>query len=292
MMKIGFIGLGIMGQPMCRNIMKAGYPMKIYARHDDIIEQFRSEGAEVVDSVAACAEGVDVLITMLPNSPEVREVLLAEGGAIETLKAGSCVIDMSSINPLESQAIAAILAEKNVDFMDAPVSGGEPKAIDGSLSVMVGGAEAVFEKHYDLLMTMAATVVRVGEVGAGNTAKLANKMIVAVNIAAVAEAMVFAKKAGVDPQKVYEAIRAGLAGSNVLDAKVPMMIERTFKPGFRVSLHRKDLDNAQTLAESIGADTPFTDQAMDILNYLIEEGYEAEDHSSILRFFETEKGSA
>lgn len=308
-MKIGFIGLGIMGQPMCRNLMKAGYPMKIYARRADVREAFRQEGAEIAETIAACADGVDLLITILPNAPEVREVLLGEtieeigetieksgdrsrvanvGAAIDTLKAGATVIDMSSINPLESQAISQILAARSINFIDAPVSGGEPKAIDGSLSIMVGAEEELFEHYYAVLKTMAATVVRVGDVGAGNTAKLANNMIVAVNIAAVAEALVFAEKAGVDPLKVYEAIRAGLAGSNVLDAKAKMMVDHQFEPGFRVNLHQKDLRNAQAVAESKGIEMPFAEKAKEILDYLVDSGYGMEDHSSMLRYFEAE----
>lgn len=309
MMRVGFIGLGIMGQPMCRNLMKAGYPMTVFARRADVREAFRQEGASIAETISACADGVDVLITMLPNAPEVREVLLGEkiemsgdtvadsgsegekaelAAAIDTLKAGATVIDMSSINPLESQAISQVLAGRSINFLDAPVSGGEPKAIAASLSIMVGGDEAVFERHYDLLKVMAATVVRVGDIGAGNTAKLANNMIVAVNIAAVAEALVFAEKAGVDPLKVYEAIRAGLAGSNVLDAKAQMMVDHHFEPGFRVNLHQKDLRNAQAVAESKQIGMPFAEKAKEILDYLVDSGYGIEDHSSMLRYFERE----
>lgn len=289
-MRIGFIGLGIMGRPMCKNLLAAGFPVRVFARHAEINAAFEAAGASIATSPADVAREVDVLITMLPNSPDVREVILGPRGVLEGAQPGLTVIDMSSINPLDSREIAAALKERSVDFMDAPVSGGEPKAIDGTLSVMVGGDEAVFEKHRSLLGTMGSSVVRVGEVGAGNTAKLANNMIVAVNIAAVSEALVFAKKAGVDPERVYQAIRGGLAGSTVMDAKAPMMLARDFKPGFRIELHRKDLNNALQVAQSMEVAVPLTDQMMEMLDYLMAHDEGQADHSAIVKYFEAQTG--
>lgn len=193
---------------------------------------------------------------------------------------------MSSIDPTESKAIGAELAKKGIDMLDAPVSGGEPKAIDGTLSVMVGGKKELFDKYYDMLMVMAGSVVYVGELGSGNVAKLANQIVVAVNIAAVSEALTFAKKAGTDPELVYQAIRGGLAGSTVMDAKAPMMLSRNFKPGFRIELHIKDLNNALNAAHAISSPVPLTGQLMEIMQGLKADGYEKEDHSSIVKYYE------
>ncbi len=285
-MKIGFVGLGIMGRPMAKNLIKAGHELVVFARRDEIKSEFEELGCSVATSPENVAKEAKVIITMLPNSPDVRNVVLGENGLISGLQEGSVIIDMSSIDPLESQSIAKELSLQNIHFMDAPVSGGEPKAIDGSLSVMVGGNEEVFNQYKGLLLDMAGSVVRVGEVGSGNIAKLANQMVVASNIAAVSEAMVFAKKAGADPQKVYQAIRGGLAGSTVMDAKVPLMIERKFDPGFRIELHVKDLKNVQSAAQSVNAPSPLTALVMEMMQYLIAHGYEKEDHSSLVKFYE------
>ena len=193
---------------------------------------------------------------------------------------------MSSIDPTESKAIGAELAKKGIEMLDAPVSGGEPKAIDGTISVMVGGKRELFDRYYDLLMAMAGSVVYVGELGSGNVAKLANQIVVAVNIAAVAEALTFAKKAGTDPELVYQAIRGGLAGSTVMDAKAPMMLAGNFKPGFRVELHIKDLTNALNAAHAISAPVPLSGQLMEIMQSVKADGCDKEDHSSIVRFYE------
>jgi len=193
---------------------------------------------------------------------------------------------MSSIDPTESRAIGAELEKLGIDMLDAPVSGGEPKAIDGTLSVMVGGKKELFDKYYDMLMVMAGSVVYVGELGAGNVAKLANQIVVAVNIAAVSEALTFAKKAGTDPELVYQAIRGGLAGSTVMDAKAPMMLNRNFKPGFRIELHIKDLNNALNAAHNVSSPVPLTGQLMEIMQGLKADGFDKEDHSSIVKYYE------
>lgn len=285
-MKVGFIGLGIMGKPMCKNVMKAGYDVTAFDLNKAALEEVVAAGAKAAGSAKEVGEVCDVLITMLPNSPHVKSVLFGENGAAEGLKAGSVVIDMSSINPVESKNIAAKLAETGVELIEAPVSGGEPKAIDGTISVMVGAKEDVFKKHYDLMMTMAGSVVRVGEVGAGNTTKLANQIIVALNIAALSEAFILCEKAGVDQQLVFEAIRGGLAGSTVMNAKAPMMINRNFEPGFRIELHIKDLQNALDTSHSINVALPLTAQVMEIMQALKVDGRATKDHSAILNYYE------
>ena len=285
-MKIGFIGLGIMGKPMVKNLMKGGYT--------DVLVNNRSRAAvdEVVScgAVAATNEEIgrecDVVMTMLPNSPQVREVMLGEGGVGSFMKEGSVFIDMSSINPVASQEIAAELAKRGVEMLDAPVSGGEPKAIDGSLSFMVGGRQEVFDAYKPLLLTMGASVVRCGDVGAGNTTKLANQIIVACNIQALAEALMLAKKAGVDPQLVFEAIRGGLAGSTVMNAKAPMMIEGNDKPGFKIDLHIKDLNNALDCAHTVGSPVPMTAQVQEIFQWLHNREGGQKDHSAIAQYYE------
>ena len=231
-MKVGFIGLGIMGKPMCKNLIKAGHDLIVTTHNPDTLKEMEALGAKAVHNGKEVAEEAEVIITMLPNSPQVREVALGKGGIIECGRRGIVLIDMSSIDPTESKAISAALAEKGIDMLDAPVSGGEPKAIDGTISVMVGGKRETFDKYYELLMNMAGAAVYVGPIGSGNVAKLANQIIVAVNIAAVSEALTLATKAGTDPELVYQAIRGGLAGSTVLDAKAPMMMDRNFKPDF------------------------------------------------------------
>ena len=285
-MKIGFIGLGIMGKPMSLNLTRAGHNLVVCNHGQEAIDALVAQGAVSADNPAEVAKQCDVIITMLPNSPNVREVALGENGIIETAKKGTVIIDMSSIDPTETKAIGAELAKKGIELMDAPVSGGEPKAVDGTLSVMVGGKKETFDRFYDLLMNMAGSVVYVGELGSGNIAKLANQIIVAVNIGAVGEALTFSKKAGADPKLVYEAIRGGLAGSTVLDAKAPMMMEHNFKPGFRIELHTKDLNNALNAAHAVNASTPLTALLMEAMQSLTAHGDSKDDHSALLKYYE------
>lgn len=285
-MKIGFIGLGIMGKPMSKNLVKAGYELVVFDFNKSAVDELVALGAKAAVSGAEVAKECNTIITMLPNSPHVRAAALGENGIADGAKEGTVVIDMSSIDPVESKKISEDLAEKGIELMDAPVSGGEPKAIDGTLSVMVGGNKATFDKYYDLLMVMAGSVVYVGEIGSGNIAKLANQMIVAINIAAVSEALTFAKKAGASPELVYQAIRGGLAGSTVLDAKAPMMLSRNFNPGFRIELHIKDLTNALNAAHSVTSPSPLTAQLMEIMQALKVDGCEKDDHSAIAKYYE------
>jgi 2-hydroxy-3-oxopropionate reductase len=286
MKKIGFIGLGIMGKPMSKNLLRAGYPLLIYDIVPAALDEIVRAGAEKATSPKDVAARTDVIITMLPNSPHVKEVVLGKNGIIEAARPGSILIDMSSIAPLVSREIAAKLAEKKIRMLDAPVSGGEPKAIDGTLSIMVGGSKADFDESLPLLKVMGASVVLCGEIGAGNVTKLANQIVVAANIAAVSEALVLAAKAGVNPDLVHQAIRGGLAGSTVMDAKAPMMMDRNFKPGFRINLHIKDLNNVLETARGINVPTPLTDEIMAMMQSLKDEGMGDADHSALVRYYE------
>ncbi len=285
-MKIGFIGLGIMGRPMAMNLMKAGHDLVVCDHKKATAEELISAGATFAENGAAIASQCDLCITMVQNSPQVREAVLGKGGLLETAKPGFTLIDMSSIDPVESKKIGSELADRGCDMLDAPVSGGEPKAIDGTLSVMVGGKKETFERFLPILKAMAASVTYVGDLGAGNIAKLANQIVVACNIAAVAEALSFSKKVGADPELVYQAIRGGLAGSTVMDAKAPMMIDGNFKPGFRIELHIKDLANALNAAHAVNVPVPLTGEVMEMMQSLKAYGYEKEDHSALARFYE------
>lgn len=286
MSKIGFIGLGIMGKPMSKNLIKAGYQLVVCDFNKESAAELVSLGAEEAATAKEVAEICDVIIKMLPNSPHVRTVALGENGIIDGAKPGTVLIDMSSIDPMESKAIGSVLAEKGIDMLDAPVSGGEPKAIDGTLSVMVGGTKELFDKYYSLLKNMAGSVVYIGDLGSGNVAKLANQIIVAVNIAGLSEALMLAKKIGADPQLVFEAIRGGLAGSTVMEAKAPMILERDFKPGFRIELHIKNLNNALSAGHVVNSPLPLTGQLMEIMQSLKANGHEKEDHASIAKYYE------
>ena len=282
-MKIGLIGLGIMGKPMAKNLLKAGYELWVNNRSQGPMEELAACGAHAATR-KELAENAEVIITMLPNGPQVREVIL--GDVIKDMRPGQIFIDCSSISPVVSKEIAAALAEKGVEMLDAPVSGGEPKAIDGSLSFMVGGKQEIFDRCRDILADMGSSVTRCGEIGAGNTTKLANQIIVACNIQAVAEAFTLAQKAGVDPEVVYKAIRGGLAGSTVLDAKGPMMIAGNDKPGFKIDLHIKDLDNALDCAHTVGAPVPMTAAVQEILQWLHNNDCGENDHSAIAKYYE------
>jgi 2-hydroxy-3-oxopropionate reductase len=285
-MKIGFIGLGIMGKPMSKNLLKAGYELVVFDINKEAVAEVVAAGAAEGQSAKDVAAQCECIITMLPNSPHVKAVILGENGVLEGVKEGSIVIDMSSIAPLVSKEVSAKLAEKGVEMLDAPVSGGEPKAIDGTLSIMVGGKKEVFEKCKTILEKMGTSVVLCGEIGAGNTTKLANQIIVALNIAAMSEALVLGTKAGVDPEAIYNAIRGGLAGSTVLDAKAPMVMDGNFKPGFRIELHIKDLMNALETAHEVGVPVPLTSQVMEIMQALKVDGKQKDDHGGIIQFYE------
>jgi 2-hydroxy-3-oxopropionate reductase len=284
-MNIGFIGLGIMGRPMAKNLIKAGYRLRVYDKYancDDLVSLGAGAGASNRD----VASQSDVVITMLPNSPQVKEAILGSGGVIEGIAAGKIVVDMSSIAPEASREVGEALKARGAAFLDAPVSGGEPKAVDGTLAIMVGGDQKTFDTVRPVLETMGSSVTLVGDTGSGNVTKLANQIVVALNIAAVSEAFVLAAKAGVDPVKVFEAIKGGLAGSTVMNAKIPMILEGNFKPGFRVELHIKDLQNALDTAHQLNVPVPLTAAVMETLQALKVDGLAASDHSAIVRYYE------
>ena len=285
MADIGFIGLGIMGRPMVRNLMKAGNTVTVYDIVGTAVEEMATEGAIPASSSSEVAEKNSLIITMVPDSADSEAAILGANGVLEGAASGSVVIDMSSIAPASSQKIAAGCETQGVDFLDAPVSGGEPGAISGTLAIMVGGKKDVYDKYVDVFAPMGNSTF-CGDYGAGNTTKLANQIIVAINIAAVGEALVLSKKAGLDPNVVFEAIRGGLAGSTVLNAKAPMMIEGNFTPGFRINLHQKDLNNALQTARELSVPLPFTALAQQIIGSLMNEGKGASDHSAIANFIE------
>lgn len=284
-MNIGFIGLGIMGKPMARNLLKAGHHVWVRNRSKAPEEELRKDGA-IPAGCREMAENCELVITMLPNSPQVREVLLGQDGIAQYMRQGQTVIDTSSINPVASREIAAELAERGIEMLDAPVSGGEPKAIDGTLSFMVGGRQEVFDCCKGILLTMGASAVRCGEVGAGNTTKLANQIIVACSIQALAEALTLAQKAGVDPELVFQAIRGGLAGSTVMNAKAPMMLAGDDRPGFKIDLHIKDLNNVLDCAHTVGVPVPMTAQVQEILQWIHNHEGGQKDHSAIAQYYE------
>ena len=284
--EIGFTGLGIMGKPMVRNLMKAGYSLTVYDMVATSMEEMVTDGAKPASSSKEVAQKAPVVITMLPDSADSEAAILGPNGVLEGASRGSMVIDMSSITPGSSQRIAAACEADGVSFLDAPVSGGEPKAIDGTLAIMVGGKKEVFDRHVDLLGVMGDSIVLCGDYGAGNTTKLANQIIVAANIEALAEGLVLAKKAGLDPNVVFEAIKGGLGGSTVMNAKAPMMIAGDFKPGFRIRLHQKDLHNALLTGKELGVPLPVTSLVQQMLGSLLNDGKGDADHSAIANFLE------
>jgi 2-hydroxy-3-oxopropionate reductase len=290
MEKIGFIGLGIMGKPMVRNLIKAGFKPVVYDISKEAVKDVVASGASEGLSSKDVASRSEVIITMLPNSPHVKEAILGDEGVIEGAKPGSLVIDMSSIAPLTAREVYGKLKEKGIAMLDAPVSGGEPKAIEGTLAIMVGGEEAVFESVREILLKMGASAVFVGEIGSGNVTKLANQIIVALNIAAMSEAMVLATKAGVEPEKVFNAIKGGLAGSTVLNAKMPMVLNGNFKPGFKIELHIKDLMNAMDTAHEVGTPLLLTSQVLEMMQALKVDGKQNADHCSVIQFYEKLSG--
>ena len=283
---VGFVGLGIMGRPMAGNLLKAGYSLTVYDMVATSVEELATDGARPASSSKEVAQRTPVVITMLPDSADSEAAILGPNGVLEGASPGSTVIDMSSIAPGMSQKIAAACEAADVSFLDTPVSGGEPKAIDGTLAIMVGGKRKVFDRYVDLLGVMGSSVVLCGDYGAGNITKLANQIIVAANIEAVGEALVLARKAGLDPNVVFDAIKGGLAGSTVLNAKAPMMIAGDFKPGFRIRLHQKDLHNALLTGKELGVPLPVTSLVQQMLGALINDGKGDLDHSAIANFIE------
>jgi len=286
MSKIGFIGLGIMGKPMSKNLLKAGHQLVAFDINQTAVDELQRSGAQPGSSPKDVAAKSDIIITILPNTPIVKAVILGKDGVIEGAQRGAMVVDMSSVSPQASQEVAAVLAQKGIRMIDAPVSGGEPKAIDGTLSIMCGGAQADFDEMLPVFKAMGSSAVLTGANGAGSVTKLANQIIVQLNIAAVSEALVLAAKAGVDPELVYKAIRGGLAGSTVMDAKVPMILDRNFRPGGSLRINIKDIGNVLETSHELGVPLPLTATVMEILQALKADGMIDLDHSAIVRYYE------
>jgi 2-hydroxy-3-oxopropionate reductase len=287
---IGFIGLGIMGRPMAKNLLKAGFPLVVYDIVAEPVDDVVAAGAARGLSSKDVAARSDVIITMLPDGPEVESVVLGPEGVLEGARPGSLLIDMSSVSPLVAQKVGAACESRGVAFLDAPVSGGEPGAINATLAIMVGGKPEVFERAVPVFQALGKSITLTGPVGAGNVTKLANQIMVACNIAAMGEALVLAAKAGLDPEVVFNAVKGGLAGSNVLNAKAPMVVAGNFKPGFRIRLHQKDLRNALLAAESLKVPLPLTSTVQQMLMGLMNSGRGELDHSAIVTFIEDMAG--
>jgi 2-hydroxy-3-oxopropionate reductase len=275
---------------MAKNLLKAGHKLVIYDIVQSSVDDVASNGAARGESSSDVASKSEIVITMLPDGPDVEAAMFGQGGVLQGARQGCIVVDMSSISPTVAQKVGAACAAKGIGFLDAPVSGGEPKAIDGTLAIMVGGEAGVFEKVKPILEKMGSSVLLTGPVGAGNVTKLANQIMVACNIAAMGEALVLATRAGLDPEVVFNAVKGGLAGSTVLNAKAPMVIGRNFKPGFRIRLHQKDLRNALLAGDSMRVPLPLTSLVQQMLITLMNEGKGDLDHSAIVNYIEQGAG--
>ncbi len=285
MSKIGFVGLGIMGRPMALNLIKGGHEVFLHTRRsvpDDLIDA----GGKACANGREVAEKADLIITMVPDTPDVRRALFDEGGIAAGLLPGKIVIDMSSISPIETKTFAKRINDLGCAYLDAPVSGGEVGAKNATLSIMVGGPEDVFDKVRPVLETMGKNITRVGDNGDGQTAKVANQIVVALTIEAVGEALLFAAKAGADPAKVRQALMGGFASSKILEVHGERMVKRTFDPGFRIELHQKDLNLALTSGRQLGLSLPNTATAQELFNACVAQGGKAWDHSALVRALE------
>ena len=286
-MNIGFIGLGIMGKPMAKNLLKAGHDLIVLDHHEENINEIVKCGAVRALSNKEIGEKSDVVITMLPNSPHVKEVILGEDGVLSGAKPGLIIIDTSSISPKVSKEIFEECIKKDVHYLDSPVSGGDVGAIKGTLALMVGGEKEVFDKvKDDILLKVGSTATYVGSAGSGNATKLCNNIIVASNLAAIAEGVSLTSKFGVDPESVFNAIKGGLAGSKAMDIKLPQMIDGNFNPGFKIDLHIKDLNNAEELAKNLQVELPITDIVIEMFNKLSNNGEGNLDHSAVAKYYE------
>ena len=281
-MKIGFIGLGIMGRPMAEHLAAAGHDMFLHSRSGVP----SGMPGTACDSPRAVATQAETVFVMVPDTPDVEKVLFGDNGVAGALSAGKTVVDMSSISPIATKAFAERIAATGADYLDAPVSGGEVGAKNASLTIMVGGAEAVFDRVKPLFETMGKNITLIGDTGAGQTAKVANQIIVALTIEAVAEGLLFASKAGADPAKVRQALMGGLATSRILELHGNRMIERTFDPGFRIELHQKDLNLALDGARSLEMSLPNTEAAQSLFAACVEMGGKAWDHSAMVKALE------
>ncbi len=284
--KVGFIGLGIMGKPMAHNLVQAGHELVVLDHSREPMEELATEGAETAGSPREVAEKSDIIITMLPDSPQVREVVAEESGLLEGIKEGSLIVDMSTISPVVTEELAAEVKERGASMLDAPVSGGDVGAIEGTLSIMVGGSEEDFERAKPLFDVLGGTVNHVGPAGAGQVTKAANQIVVALTIEAVSEALVLGSKGGVTPEKILDVLGGGLAGNKVMEVKREKFLSHTFDPGFRIELHHKDLGIALAAGREYGVALPVTALVDQMLLSLKQKGWGKEDHSALLRIIE------
>ena len=286
-MNIGFIGLGIMGRPMAGHLQAAGHRLATVKNRSELPQELLDAGTMVCASPAEVASHSEIIILMLPDTPDVERVLFGPGGVAESIGAGKLVIDMSSIDPISTRGFAERIRQLGSDYLDAPVSGGEVGARNAALTIMCGGGADAFARALPLLELMGKTITHVGGVGDGQVAKVANQIIVALNIEAVSEALVFAKKAGADPAKVREALLGGFASSRVLEVHAERMIKRTFDPGFRIELHQKDLNLALGSARALGLALPNTASTQQLFSACVAQGGAGWDHSALVRAIET-----
>ena len=288
--KVGFIGLGIMGRPMAKNLIDAGYDLVVYNRTREKAEELASDGATVAGSPKEVAEQSDIIITMLPDSPQVEEVLAREGGVLEGVEDGALIVDMSTISPVVTEELSEKAKEKGASMLDAPVSGGDVGAIDGTLAIMVGGSEEDFDRAKPLFEVMGKTVTHVGPSGTGQVVKAANQIVVALTIEAVSEALVLGSKGGVAPEKILDVLSGGLAGNKVMEVKREKMLDHSFEPGFRIELHHKDLGIALAAGREYGVTLPVTAIVDQMLETLKMRGKGDRDHSAILTLIEESSG--
>jgi 2-hydroxy-3-oxopropionate reductase len=286
MEKIAFIGLGSMGKPMATNLVKAGFPLRVYDIAPAPVAEMKAMGAVACSSPREAAEGCDVVFTMVPNTDNVRQALFGKDGIAESIRPGAVFVDTSSVNPHGSKEFCEKLAAMGVEMLDAPVSGGDLKAMDGTMSIMVGGKQSTLDKVRHILDILGGSVVLCGDIGAGNVTKLANQIIVAGNMMIMGEALGFAKKCGVSPRKIFEATRGGLAGSAIQELKVPKMLSGDFKPGGMLKYQIKDGDNVLLAAREYGAHIPLSVTILEMIRWLCDNGYAEHDHSSVVCFYE------
>jgi 2-hydroxy-3-oxopropionate reductase len=284
--RVGFIGLGIMGMPMARNLMDSGYELTVHNRSPEKAEELGKKGAAVAATPREVAQNSDVVITMLPDSPQVREVVAGEDGVLEGISDGALLIDMSTISPVVTEELAEALKEKGASMLDAPVSGGDVGAIEGTLSIMVGGEEADFQRAKPLFEAMGETITHVGPTGAGQVTKAANQVVVALTIEAVSEALVLGSAGGVSPEKILDVLSGGLASNKVMEVKREKFLSHTFEPGFRSELHHKDLGIALAAGREYGVVLPVTAIVDQMLLSMRRKGWGGEDHSALLRIIE------
>jgi 2-hydroxy-3-oxopropionate reductase len=284
--KVGFIGLGIMGKPMAKNLMQAGYELAVHNRSPEKAQELAREGATAAESPREVAGQSDIIITMLPDSPDVREILIGEGGVLEGIEEGALVVDMSTISPVVTEELAAAIGEKGASMLDAPVSGGDVGAIEGTLSIMVGGSEANFERAKPLFEVMGKTVTHVGPTGAGQVTKACNQIVGALTIEAVSEALVLGSKGGVAPEKILDVLSGGLAYNKIMEVKREKLLSHAFDPGFRAELHHKDLGIALAAGRKYGVALPVTAIVDQMLLSMKRKGWGGEDHSALLKVIE------